>query len=294
MNWLNYHHLHYFWIIATEGSIARASEKLKLGQPALSAQLKQLEESIGVPLFDRRNRKLVLTDAGKVALQYASEIFRLGAEMVEALHDRLPLSSKVHVQIGALDSVPKDIALRLTEQALATANCSVSILEGKGDELFRELLAHRLDLILSNYPPPAVEGVRVYARSVAKLPVAIYSAPKFAGLKKGFPKSLDGQRFVLPTPHSKLRHDFEHYFKVNGLTFEPVAETQDSTLQKIMGASGLGLIPIAEAAAEDLTRDKKLVKLGRLESVFDEIWLIAASRRVENPVAAELLKSFAL
>jgi LysR family transcriptional activator of nhaA len=292
--WLNYHHLYYFWVIASEGSIARAATRLRLGQPTLSTQLKHLEDSVGRPLFDRRNRRLVLTDAGQIALQYASEIFRMGSEMVEVIQDRAPRSGKMHVQIGALDSVPKHLTLRLTEAAYSVAPCTVSILEGKGDELLRELQAHRLDLVLANAPPALDELGRLTVRPIGKIPIAVYGAPKFKPLIKRFPESLSGQNFVLPTYHSKLRHDLEHYFRMSRIAIVPVAETQDSSLQKLMGASGLGLIPLAESEATELVREKSLVKIGKLENVAEEFWLITTARRVENPIAAQLSKSFNL
>lgn len=292
--WLNYHHLYYFWVIATEGSIARASARLRLGQPTLSTQLKHLEDSVGRPLFDRRNRRLVLTDAGRIALQYASEIFRMGSEMVEAIQDRAPRSGKTHVQIGALDSVPKHLTLKLTEAAYNVGPCTVSILEGKGDELLRELQAHRLDLVLANAPPALDELGRLSVRPIGKIPISVYGAPKFKTLIKRFPESLSGQNFVLPTYHSKLRHDLEHYFRMARISIVPIAETQDSSLQKLMGSSGLGLIPLAESEAAELVREKSLVKIGKLDNVAEEFWLITTARKVENPIAAQLAKSFTL
>lgn len=292
--WLNYHHLYYFWVIATEGSIARASTKLRLGQPTLSTQLKLIEDSLGRVLFERRNRRLILTEAGKVAFQYASEIFRLGAEMVEALHDRAPRGEKTHLQIGALDSVSKHITLRLTEAAYLAGPCTVSILEGKGDELLRELRAHRLDILLSNFPPSLDETGNLSVRSIGRVPISVYGAPKYKSLIKKFPESLAGQNFVLPTFHSKLRHDLDHYFRTSRLPIVRVAETQDSSLQKLLGASGVGLIPIAESSAADLIRDKSMIRLGRLENVSEDFWLITSARKVENPIAASLAKSFRL
>lgn len=292
--WLNYHHLYYFWTIANEGGIAKASVKLRLGQPTLSTQLKLLEETLGRPLFERKNRKLILTESGQVALDYANEIFRLGSEMVEAIQDRLPAAAKTHVQIGALDSVPKQLTLRLTQAAYDVGPCMVSILEGKGDELLRELLAHRLDILLSNFAPSIGEESRVHTRSIARMPIVVCGAPHFRALSRKFPRSLEGQPFVLPTLHSKLRHDLDHFFRVNQIHISPVAETQDTSLQKLLGSAGLGLIPIAEAAAEDLIREKGLVKIGRLEDVQEEFWLIAAARKIENPIAARLMRSFVL
>ncbi len=293
MAWLNYHHLYYFRTIATEGGIARAAEKLRLGQPTLSTQLKQLEGAIGTPLFERRNRKLVLTEAGQLALTYANEIFRLGEEMMEAIRDRLP-AARMHVQIGALDSIPKNFTLQLTQFAYDAGDCVISILEGKSDELFRELLAHRLDVVIANFPPSLGEDVKVYARSVATVPVVVCGAAKFKSLSGKFPASLDGQPFVVPTLHSKLRHDIDHYFRAHGIRVDAIAETQDTALQRLLGEAGVGLVPLPAPAADELIREKKLVRIGALEGVQEEIWLISASRRIENPIAAKIMKSFFL
>ncbi|NUN06317.1 MAG: LysR family transcriptional regulator [Bdellovibrio sp.] len=292
MQWLNYHHLNYFYTIAKEGSIAKAAEKLNLGQPTLSIQLKQLEDSLGKSLFERRKQRLHLTEAGKVAFQYADQVFQLGLEMVEALQDRLA-NDRVHVQIGALDSVPKHILMTVILQAYKYGNCSVSVLEGAGADLLRELGTHHIDLLLSNYPAN-VDLKKVHARSIAKLDVVVCAAPKYKHLRKGFPRSLEGEPFVFPTAHSKLRRDLDHFFLVNNIRVDRIAETQDTSLQKLLGQEGVGLIPIAEVAAADLVKEKKLVVLGTLEGVHEEIWLMSADRKIDNPIAAQLMKGFSL
>lgn len=289
MQWLNYHHLYYFRTIATEGGIARAAEKLRIGQPTLSTQLKLLEEMVGKPLFERRGRKLSLTEAGRSALEYANEIFRLGDEMMEVLHDR-PSGDQIHLQVGALDSVPKSVLLSLVMAAHRIAPCTVSLLEGKGDELFRELRSHCIDLLVSNYPAQALEEAQVFSKSVARVPVSVYGAPKFKALKKGFPQSMNGKAFVLPTTHSRLRHDLNHYFKLHGIQVMPIAETQDTSLQRLLAEHGVGLAPFSEIKENP----QGLVNLGRLKDVHEEIWLISTQRKIENPVAAKLMKSFSL
>ncbi len=289
--WLNYHHLYYFRTIAREGGIAKAAEKLRLGQPTLSTQLKHLEETLGHLLFERRSRTLILTEAGKVALEYADTIFKSGDELMQVLDDG-SFSGRTDVKFGALDGVPKKLLLGLMEASLKEGNCTVSLLEGRGDELFRELLAHQIDLIICNYPPAVSEVGKVYSRSLAKVPVAVFGAPKFAGLRKGFPRSLEGQPFILPTAHSKLRHDLDHYFSVNKLRISPVAETQDTSVQKLLGIEGHGLVPLPEFAAKDLMSAKLLVRLGELPEVKEEFWLVAAARKIENPIAAKVMKSF--
>lgn len=288
MQWLNYHHLFYFRMIANEGGIAKAAAKLHLGQPTLSSQLKQLEDAVGKALFERRNRKLILTEAGREALNYANEIFELGDKMMEVLKDTA--ESKQHLQIGALDSVPKSILLSIMISAYKISPCTVTILEGKGDELTRELRAHRIDLIVSNYSSPAAVEDQIYSRSVAKLPVFVYGIEKFKHLKKNFPKSLKGESFVLPTSHSKLRHDLNHYFKVNEINITAIAETQDTSLQKLIAQHGIALAPFSAVEA----KEQGLIKIGQLKDVFEEIWLISSQRKIENPIAAKLMNSFVM
>lgn len=293
VNWLNYHHLSYFRTIATEGGIAKAAEKLRLGQPTLSTQLRQLEETIGKPLFERRNRKMILTEAGKAALDYANEIFRLGDEMIEVLRDQTA-GDQTHLQVGALDSVPKSVILSLALEAYRISpHCTVSILEGKGDELFRELYNHKIDLILANYPPPVIEQKQVFSKSIAKLPVSVFASSKFKHLKKGFPQSLAGMPFVLPTAHSKLRHDLNHYFKLQNIHIVPVAETQDTSLQKLFAREGIGLAPLSEVQMKDLVKEG-LQKVGTLKGVYEDVWLVSAHRKLENPIAAKIVKNFSL
>ncbi len=293
INWLNYHHLFYFRTIATEGSIARAAEKLRLGQPTLSAQLKQLEETLGTPLFERKHKKLILTEQGRKALEYSNEIFRLGAEMQEVLEDRAA-PTRTHLAVGALDSVPKHVILNLTKAAYKLGNCVVSVLEGKGDELLRELTLHRIDLVLSNYLPSVSEMDKIRCRKIAQTPVYVYGAPKFKSLRKLFPQSLHQAPFVLPTRHSRLRHDLENYFRAKNITVDAIAETQDTSLQLLLGEAGLGLLPVQEITAREKVKEGVLVEIGSLPSVNEELYLISASRKIENPIASQLWAKYQL
>ena len=289
--WVNYHHLLYFKTIATEGGIAKAAKKLRLGQPTLSTQMKQFEDTLGHELFDRSKRHLQLTEAGRMVLGYASEIFKLGDEMVDSLGDQ-HVTTKIQVQIGAMDTVAKHLTLKVFHKAQSSFECVVSISEGHGDELLRELRAHRLDLVISNYPPPVGEAAGFYAKSIARMPVVICGSAKFSNLKRGFPESLNGQPFVMPSLQSKLRHDVEHFLKLSDIHVNTIAEVQDTSLQKLMGSHGDGLIPIALPAAEELIANKALINIGILQDVHEELWLIAAQRRIQNPVAAAIMKDF--
>lgn len=290
-NWINYHHLFYFKTIAEEGSVSKASQKLRLGQPTLSAQLKQFEDVIGIQLFERQHKKLILTEQGKVALEYAQNIFKMGNEMYEALHDRMT-PNRIHLQIGALDGLTKEIILELSRAAYRLGPCSISLVEGKPEEMLRELAAHRLDLFVTNFIPSSLDSKNFFYRPVQKKPVAIYGSKEFKNLQAKFPQSLNGRSFVLPTHDSKLRKDFDHWARLNGLSADAVAETQDVSLQKLMAADGIGLIPTTEQSVESLVRGKVLFEIGRLTEVYEEVFLITAQRKITNPIASQLIKQF--
>ena len=291
MKWLNYHHLMYFRTIAEEGSIAKASETLSVGQPALSAQLKTLEESFGTQLFERKNRRLILTEAGKVVLTYAHQINDLGRELLNTVEDR-SFQARPHIRLGGLDSVPKHLLFDLVTFARGQNKAHISVFEGQGDELFRQLDTHEVDIIVSNHVPGLSRDKSLVYRSMGKFGVGIYGAKKFSHLSKGFPHSLKGYPMIVPTRHSKLRHDLDHYFDLHKIFPEYAVETQDTSLQKLMGISGMGLIPIPYIAAKNLVKEKKLHLIGTLKQVYDEYLLVSAKRWVENPYVARVVNEY--
>ena len=289
--WINYHHLFYFKTIAEEGSVSKAAEKLLLGQPTLSAQLKQFEETLGVQLFERHHKKLVLTEQGKVALDYSKNIFKMGSEMYEVLHDRLrPLRPSLH--LGALDSIPKQIVLQLVKHAFRISPCQISLSEGKSDELLRELVAHRMDLMVTNFLPAGVDAKGLYSKSITKKNVAFYGAPKFKALRKGFPKSISGVPMIFPTYDSRLRQDLDHWAKLNKIELNIITESQDISVKKLMAVSELGLIPTATHTVTGQILRGELVEIGQLQGVHEELFLVTAQRKIENPIASKLRDSF--
>lgn len=289
--WINYHHLIYFKTIAEENSVSKAAEKLRVGQPTLSAQLKQFEESLGVRLFERQHKKLILTEQGKIALDYARSISAMGSEMVEALHDRLR-PTKPALCIGALDNVPKQVVLQLVKAALKISPCQITLLEGKPDELLRELTAHKIDLLLTNFIPTGLEAKKLIHRLVSKKNVSIYGAPKFKPLRKGFPHSISNQPMILPTYDSKLRYDLDHWSKIAGISLDVLVESQDIGVKKLMVVSGLGLLPAPAHAVTKQILAGELVEIGKLPGVSEELHIVTAQRKIENRIAKELLKSF--
>lgn len=291
--WINYHHLLYFKTIAELGSVSKAAEQLSLGQPALSAQLKQFEEQLGVQLFERQHKKLILTEQGRVALVYAKNIFTMGNEMLEVINDKLK-PGRVQLTIGAIDSIPKHIIAQISKAALRVGPCQISIFEGRSDEILRELTAHRIDLFVSNYLPNSLEARGLHHRIVLKNAVGIYGAPEFKNLKKNFPNSLSGQKFILPTYDSKLRYDFEHWSNTRNLSLDIVAETQDASLKKIMATEKMGLIPIATHSVQKELKTGELIEIGKMDGVIEELFLISGQRKIENSIAAWLMKNFTI
>ncbi|MBK7892069.1 MAG: LysR family transcriptional regulator [Bdellovibrionales bacterium] len=291
--WINYHHLYYFKTIAEEGTVSKAANKLRVGQPTLSAQLKQFEDALGVQLFERSHKKLTLTEQGKVALDYAKSIFRMGSEMYEVLHDRLkPLKPSLH--LGALDSVPKQIILQLVKHAFRISPCQITLSEGKSDELLRELTAHRMDLMVTNFLPTGTDAKGLFPKSIAKKNVAFYGALKFKGLRKGFPKSISGVPVILPTYDSKLRQDLDHWAKLHQIELNIVIESQDIAVKKLMATSEMGLMPTATHTVTGQVLRGELVEIGQLQGVHEELFLVTAQRKIANPLASKLKETFAV
>ncbi|MEN9722906.1 MAG: hypothetical protein RJB38_892 [Pseudomonadota bacterium] len=290
--WVNYHHLYCFFVVVTEGGLTRAAKVLGIGQSALSIQMKQFEDHLGFPLFERAHRSLKPNERGKIVLAYAKEIFRLGGEMVETLFDR-PTSEKHHLQIGALDTIPKHLIINLVEMAIRSRDCSLSVVEGKPAVLLEQLLDHRIDLMLTNRFPTADPG-KVFTKRIARITPWVVGGPRFKKLAQNFPQSLHGQPLVLPTGDSLVRHEFEHYCKRHGIQGQCVVEAQDVMVQKLLALREVGLTVMPEFAVREYIDQGELHLIGKLQGVFEEIFLVSASRKIENPVASLLMRKFTI
>lgn len=289
--WINYHHLYYFKTIAEEGSVSKAAIKLRIGQPTLSAQLKQFEENIGIQLFDRHHKKLIISEQGKIALDYARNIFKMGAEMYEVLHDRYkPLKHMLH--IGALDSIAKQVILRLTKKALKISPCQITLSEGSHDELLRELYTHKIDLIVTNFLPSGIDAKGIQQRLIAKNNIAIFGSPKFKYLRKGFPKSISATPLVFPTYNSKLRLDLDHWAKLNQIDLNIIVESQDIAVKKLLAVNEIGLIATATHTVTKQVLEGELIEIGKLKGLHEELYLLIGQRKIPNPLATELFHKF--
>jgi len=293
MQWLNYHHLYYFFVIATEQSVTKASKKLRLAQSTLSAQLTQFEENVGVKMFDRKNKQLILTDMGRRVYEYANQIFSLGTELKDLLRDR-ESHDFIKVQVGVLDTIPKNLSQKLLENVLSKEKAFISVVEGRLDKLLKELNSYQIDLVLSNRQPPSDIGFKVLTKLVGEVPVDVVGAPKFSFLRDRFPESLNNVEMIMPMPESTLRQEFDAYLELKHVHPHVRAEIEDIELQKRLVVSGLGVTVLPTVAIEKELASGELVRLNTTPIMHEKLWLIASHRLVHNSIAKEILATFRL
>ena len=276
MKWLNYNHLYYFWMIAREGSVIRASEELMVSQPTVSIQLKELETALGRRLFDRVGRRLVLTDSGKIAFNYANDIFSLGQELVNALEQR-PVERPLRLAVGIVDVIPKLVARSLLEPAMRLPQpVRLICREDKGDRLLADLSARRLDMVLSDGPIATAVGFEGFNHLLGECGVCFFAAERLAKrYAKGFPKSLDGAPMLLPTGHSAVRRALDLWFDSQRVHPLVVGDFDDSALMFSFGQGGEGIFPAPSVVERQIKREIGVRLVGRTEKVRERFYAIA-------------------
>jgi LysR family transcriptional regulator, transcriptional activator of nhaA len=290
MQWMNLHHLKYFLTIAEEGSLSGASKKLLVGQPALSAQLKSFEEWMGVKLFHRTGKKLVITSAGEYVLKYARAIKNLEEELLLNLQHADDMIKKELV-LGAQESVPKTIMGHAISVIRQVRPVRLKIIEGTGDELFSLLTNGKIDFFIGNFKPMSA-GKEMFYLSLGKEAVAVWGAKKFEKLKKGFPKSLHHKSFILSGFQSPVRHDFERYMLQSGVDFEVGIEAQDTALQKELAVRGEGLVLLGDESAKAWVDAGRLTRLGYLPHIHEQYWLGMVKRTIDNEYVKSIINAF--
>jgi len=289
MEWLNYHHLLYFWTVAREGSVARACQRLHLSQPTISGQLRALEESLGEKLFARQGRGLVLTEVGRTVYSYADEIFSLGRELMDNLKDR-PTGRPLRLSVGIADVVPKLIAYRLLEPALALSErVHVVCREDKPNRLLAELALHGVDLVLADAPLSPAMRIRAFSHLLGECGVCFFAVPKLAAAyRRRFPASLTGAPLLLPTDNTTLRRSLDQWFDQHGLRPQVVGEFEDSALLKVFGQTGTGLFVAPAAIERELRLQYGVVVVGRVEQIRERFYAISAERRLKHPAVVAI------
>lgn len=292
MDWLNYHHLRYFWTVAREGGLRRAAEKLNVSPPSISAQVRELEEALGEKLFRRSGRGNVLTDAGQVALRYADEIFSLGRELTDAIRQR-PGAKALRLHVGVADSFPKLVTQQLLEPVFTHPQVvHVICREGKVEDLLAQLVAHRLDVVLADEPAPGSLKVRVFNHPMGECGVTFCAAAQLAGtLRKGFPRSLHQAPALLPAEGTGLRRSLDRWFQSLGIAPRIVAEFEDAALMKVMASDGRGFIPVPSVVAQEAVGRFALRVIGATDKCREQFFAITADRRIHHPAVAALTRS---
>ena len=284
MDWLNYHHLLYFWTVVREGGISKAADKLRLSQPTISAQVKMLEDALGERLFERKGRTLVLTDVGRVVDRYADEIFTVGQELLETLKGR-PSGRAPQLTVGVANAVPKLVVYRLLRPATqGTAAVQITCREGHPDQLIAQLATHTLDVVISDTPAPPHVRVKVFNHLLGESGTTFLAgSPLARRLRRRFPQSLNGAPTLLPTFNTALRRALEQWFEAEDLHPQVAGEFEDSALLNAFGEAGLAVLPAPTAIERDMCRNYRLAIVGRTSAVRERYYAISAERRIKHP-----------
>ncbi|HZL37253.1 MAG TPA: transcriptional activator NhaR [Tepidisphaeraceae bacterium] len=284
MKWINYNHLYYFWTVAREGGVVRASEELMVSQPTISTQLRELEAEVGEKLFERAGRGLRLTEAGSVAFNYANEIFSLGQEMINAL-DHRAAGPSLRLSVGVLDVIPKPVAHQLLAPAL---NLKVPLRlvcrEDKSDRLLADLAARRTELVLSDAPLGTAIQLAAFSHLLGNSGVTFFATAEMAArYQHGFPKSLSGAPMLLPTDHTQVRRSLNLWFESKRIHPVIAGEFDDSALMFWFGRSGSGVFPAPTVIEAELRREMNLQVVGRAREVRERFYAITLDKHPKHP-----------
>ncbi len=292
MDWLNYHHLYYFWMVAREGSIARAAEQLHLAHPTISKQLRQLESALDGKLFDRVGRNLVLTEFGQTVFRYAEEIFSVGRELQDAVRGR-PSHRPLQFSVGMPDVLPKLVAHRLLLPAFELSkDIHVVCYEGRYDDLLAELAVHRLDLLLSDSPVSPAVHVRAFNHLLGECGLTFFATSDLATkYRRRFPASLDQAPLLVPTERTAVRRELDQWFYQHDLRPRIVGEFEDTALMKVFGQDGMGLFPAPSVIEKEVCRQYSVKVVGRIDDVRERFYAISVERRLKHPAVVAVCES---
>jgi LysR family transcriptional regulator, transcriptional activator of nhaA len=292
MNWLNYHHLHYFWVVAKEGGLAPAGRLLHLSHPTLSAQIHALENRLEEKLFKKVGRKLQLTEMGQVVFSYADEIFSLGREMVESLHGRTT-GKPIRLNVGVVDVVPKFIVKRLVEPALSLPErVQLVCHEDTFDTLLSQLGLHTLDIVISDSPVPSGSSVRAFNHLLGETGVSFFaSASLHKKYKPNFPQSLNGAPMLLPLEGLTLRRGLNQWFDHIGVVPRIEAEFEDSALMKVFGSDGLGVFAAPTVVEREVMEQYRVAVVGRTDQVRERFYAISIERKLRNAAVVAITET---
>ncbi len=292
MRTLNFHYLRLFWGVAREGHLTRASAKLHLTPQTVSAQIRKLERDLGVKLFQRSGRRLVLTEMGRSVLRYADEIFLVGRELMEIVEGQ-PSGRPTRLIVGVADVLPKLVAYRLLK-ALRGIEEPIRLVcrEADPEALLADLATHRLDFVLSDAPVPPRARVRAYSHLLGECGVTFMARADLARkLRKRFPQSLDGAPLLMPGDGAFLHRELEHWFDQRGVRPTVIGEFDDSALLKVFGQEGAGFFAVPAVIANEVARQYRVREIGDADGVVERFYAISLERRVKHPAVTEICRA---
>ncbi len=286
---LNYHHLRYFRVIARELSITRAAERLNLSPPALSIQLKQLEESLGQVLFERGRGGLQLTEAGRIAFDYAESIGRTGEELMDVMRNRAPGAARQVLRVGAVATLSRNFQLEFLKPALHRPGVEVVIRSGAQRELLMALHAHEVDLVLSNSPARRDAEKPWHSHLLAEQEVGLVGVPAWKRKNLRFPDDFHDVPVILPSLESNSRAAFDRLTTAAGIRPRIMAEVDDMAMLRLLAREGEGLALVPPVVVRDEIEDGVLIQTHRLKEIRESFYAITPSRRFPNALVGELV-----
>lgn len=292
MNWLNYHHLYYFWNVVRAGGVNQAAQQLRVSAPAISAQLRELQDQLGEPLFTREGRRLALTEMGKTVFSYAEDIFALGRELLDTVKNR-PTGQPLRVDIGVVDVLPKMIAQWLIQPALQLPEpVRIVCREASSDQLIARLGTLELDVVLSDSPADPNLKIRAFNHPLGDCGISFVAADPIASELKGrLPKVLDGVPMLLPTDNTAFRRNLDYWFEANGVRPRIVGEFEDYALLRAFGDAGTAVYPVPSVFERQLKRQEKVRRLGSTEEVRTHFFAISTERKLRHPAVVAICES---
>ena len=286
---LNFHHLRYFHAIAREGSLTRAAKRLNLSQSALSVQLRKLEESLGHPLFDREHKSLVLTEAGKMALDHAESIFRLGDDLVDTLQQRRS-DRRLVLRVGAVATLSRNFQMRLLGDLARREDVELVLRSGSLRELLIQMQAHTVDLVLSNQPVRRDMETNWFSHLLAEQSVSLVAAKDKRKREFRFPEDLDGTPVLVPSMESNIRTAFDLVMERYGVRPVIAAEVDDMAMLRLLARESGTLALVPRVVVLDELDSGVLVERHRFPEIREGFYAITPSRKFPNALVKELVE----
>jgi LysR family transcriptional activator of nhaA len=289
MSALNYHHLHYFWAVAHDGNLSRTADRLHVSQSAVSVQIRQLERELGHALFERRGRQLVLTEAGRIALDHADAIFATGQDLVGTLRGRG--RERLVLRVGSVATLSRNFQLQFLRPLLGRDDVELVVRSGSFADLLLALEAHRVDVLLANRAPSRDAATPWVAHTLADQPVSLVGPPGTATAGRSLAEILASEPLLLPTLETGIRADFDALVSRLGITPRIAAEVDDMAMLRLLAREHAGAAIVPSIVVRDELAGGELVEIAQLPGLHEVFYAITLTRRFPNPLLGELLRT---